>query len=50
MSEHQYMADFQPIGSKVLLGQIFMVVPLNYAALFAAAYVMGKGLKMGLGL
>ncbi len=50
MSEFKFLADFQPLESKSnLITQLVIFTPLNYLALFGAAWVVGKGLSMGWG-
>lgn len=51
--EHKFLADFQPLvgfGPAGSYFRLFTGAALNWAALFGAAYVIGAGLKAGLGM
>lgn len=51
LHEHKFLADFQPFGD-ITKGAKAIVVGtvLNWAALFGVCYVIGFGLRLGLGL
>lgn len=50
-TEHKFLCDFQPLGdpSRSLLSMAVGTV-LNWIALFGVFYVIGRGLKLGLGI
>lgn len=43
-TEHKFLADFQPLGS------VWLGTGLNWIALFGVFFVIGRALKLGLGL
>jgi len=50
MTEHKFMADFQPLGDPTKgVGTAIFSATLNWAALFGIAYVVGLGLRLGWG-
>jgi hypothetical protein len=55
-TEHKFLADFQPLqfqGAQTKSGALLcslLTSALNTAALFSVFYVIGRGLKLGLGL
>lgn len=51
INEHKFLADFQPFGDITKgLGTTIIGTALNWGALFGVFYVIGAGLRLGLGL
>lgn len=50
VNEHKFLADFQPIGSQATLTSALVSTVLNYGAVFAVFFIIGRALKLGLGL
>lgn len=51
--EHKFLADFQPwvgFGRPGSLLRMITGALLNWAAIYGVAYVIGAGLKTGLGM
>ncbi len=50
INEHKFLADFQPFGD-ITTGVLTMIIStaLNWAALFGVSFVIGAGIKLGLG-
>lgn len=49
-TEHKFLCDFQPIGAPTSLLGMAVGTSLNWLALFGVFYVIGRGLKLGLGI
>ena len=48
-TEHKFLADFQPLGGDDV-PQLLVGTVLNWCALFGVFYVIGAGLRLGLGI
>jgi len=50
VNEHKFMADFQPWGGVSGFTNLLLEAIGNWFALFGVAYIVGCGLRLGLGL
>lgn len=48
--EHQFLADYQPFTITYGAGGVLLTSAMNWTAVFGLFFVIGRALKLGLGI